>query len=88
MLCQRAGQRETSPLECPCGRGVMLQVHVDRLEPALVALSDRGWPLHAEPREVGRRRGDREGGARELWAQDPDGYLAMAAGHIGKPPLP
>lgn len=88
MLCQRDGLWETGPLERPYGRGVMLQVYVDRLEPVLAALSDRGWPLHTELREVWRRWGDREGGQREVWVQDPDGYLVMVAEHIGERPLP
>lgn len=87
MLCQRDGEWETGPLEHPYGRGVMLQIHVDRLEPVLAALMQRGWPLHTGLREVWRRVGDRQGGQREFWVQDPDGYLVMVAELIGERPL-
>lgn len=82
MLHQRSGVWETGPLEPPFGRGVMLQVYVDTLEAVLAALGD--WPLHAGPREVWRRHGDREGGAREVFMLDPDGYLVMISQSLGE----
>jgi catechol 2,3-dioxygenase-like lactoylglutathione lyase family enzyme len=87
MLCQRSGNWETAPLERPFGRGVMLQIHVDAIGPVLSSLSSAGWPLHAGPREVWRRLGDREGGQREIFVQDPDGYLVMIAQKIGERPV-
>lgn len=87
MLCQRSGKWETAPLEPPLGRGAMFQLYVDDLEPPLAALSTAGWPLHAPLREVWRRHGDREGGQREFFVQDPDGYLLMIAQSIGHRPL-
>ena len=81
MLHQRCGAWETGALEPPFGRGLMLQVHVDDLAAVLTSLAD--WPLHAGPREVWRRHGDREGGAREAFVQDPDGYLVMLAQTLG-----
>jgi catechol 2,3-dioxygenase-like lactoylglutathione lyase family enzyme len=87
MLCQRSGRWETAPLERPFGCGIMFQVHVDAIEPVLSLLASAGWPLHAGPREVRRRLGDREGGPREVFVQDPDGYLVMIAQMIGERPV-
>ena len=66
----------------------MFQIHVGAIEPMLSSLSSAGWPLHAGPREVWRRLGDREGGQREAFVQDPNGYLVLIAQMIGERPLP
>lgn len=87
MLCQRSGKWETGPLEAPYGRGVMFQVYISALDPVLARLADLGIPLHAGPREVWRRYGDREGGKREILVLDPNGYLVMMAADLGERPL-
>jgi catechol 2,3-dioxygenase-like lactoylglutathione lyase family enzyme len=87
MLCQRAGIWETAALERPFGRGVMFQIAVDDLAIVQAALAGEGWPLHAGPREVWRRHGDREGGQLEIFVQDPNGYLVMIAQRLGERPL-
>ena len=84
MLCQRAGNWETARLERPFGRGVMFQVYVADLAKMMTALATARWPLHGGPREVWRRWGDREGGQREIFVQDPDGYLIMVAETLGE----
>ena len=84
MLCGRDAKMETGALEKPFGRGVLLQVYVDDVATVARTLADAGWPLHAPLRDVWRQWGDREGGQRELWVQDPDGYLIMVAQHIGE----
>lgn len=85
MLHERSGVWETGLMEPPFGRGVMFQVYVDSLEAVTARLDD--WPLHAGPREVWRRHGDREGGAREIFVLDPDGYLVMVSQSLGERPL-
>ena len=87
MLCQRSGNWETADLRQPYGRGVMFQIYVDNLSGVLNSLSASNWPLYAGPREVWRRYGDREGGKREIFVQDPDGYLVMIAEDLGERPL-
>lgn len=87
MLCQRSGRWETDALERPFGRGVMFQVYVDDISPVLDAISSVDWPIHTPLRETWRRHGDREGGQREVFMQDPDGYLIMLAQMIGQRPL-
>ncbi|MBM3573294.1 MAG: VOC family protein [Alphaproteobacteria bacterium] len=87
MLCQRDGAWETGPLRRPFGRGVMFKLYVDRIDPVLSVLARANWPLHAAPREKWRRCGDRMGGQREFFVQDPDGYLLMIAELIGEKPL-
>lgn len=84
MLCEKGGNWETGPLERPHGRGAMFQFYVDDFESLLAGVTAAGWPLYAEPREVWRRHGDREGGQREFFVQDPDGYLLMIAQSIGQ----
>ncbi len=88
MLCQRAGRWETGPLERPVGRGVMFQIYVDDLEPILAAATLAGCSPHTPIREVWRRTGDRETGQREVFYQDPDGYLLMIAQEIGERQAP
>jgi len=87
MLCQRSGDWETGPLERPFGRGVMFQVYVDDVDLLLASVSSHGWPIYVGLREVWRRHGDREGGQREFFLLDPDGYLVMIAQNIGERPL-
>ena len=88
MLCQRDGTFETGDMARPFGRGAMFQVYVQALAPIVDALAASGRSLYAPLREVWRRWGDREGGQREFFVQDPDGYLVMVAEHIGERPLP
>ncbi len=87
MICQRNGNWETGPLLRPFGRGVMLQVYVDRLDPLVAAIDAAHWPVHTPLRESWRRVGDRESGSLEFAVQDPDGYLIMLAEAIGERPL-
>lgn len=87
MLCQRSGNWETGTMERPYGRGVMFQVYVGSIADVLSRLAAADWPLHAGPREVWRRYGDREGGKWEIFVKDPDGYLVMIAEDLGERPL-
>lgn len=86
MLCQRHGRFETGPLEYPLGQGAMFQIYLQILEPILAHLQSIKWPIYLGPREVWRRVGDLEHGQREVFVQDPDGYLLMLAENIGKRP--
>ena len=87
MLCRRHGGWETGSLERPFGRGVMFQLYFESIEPALAAVSARGWPIYHELREVWRCAGDQETGQREFFLQDPDGYLVMVAQNLGERPI-
>jgi len=88
MLCQRSGNWETAPLDRPYGRGAMFQVYVANIEPVQRSLEAAGWPLYAGPRDVWREVGDRKAGQREIFVQDPDGYLIMVAHDLGERSLP
>jgi catechol 2,3-dioxygenase-like lactoylglutathione lyase family enzyme len=88
MLCQRHGRFETGKLDYPLGQGAMLQFYFRNIDAALAALEARNWPVYLGPREVWRRTGDCESGQREVFVQDPDGYLLMVAQNIGRRPLP
>jgi catechol 2,3-dioxygenase-like lactoylglutathione lyase family enzyme len=87
MLRQRDGKWETAPLDPPYGRGVMLQVYVANVEAVEHSLRAADWPLYAGPRDVWRDVGDRKAGQREIFVQDPDGYLIMVAHDLGERPL-
>jgi catechol 2,3-dioxygenase-like lactoylglutathione lyase family enzyme len=87
MLCQRHGRWETGPLERPFGRGVMFQLYFESIEPPLVAVVERNWPIHQELREIWRRAGSQETGQREFFLLDPDGYLIMVAQNLGERPI-
>jgi hypothetical protein len=65
----------------------MFQIYVDDVSAVMTSLSAQAWPLYAGPRDVWRRLGDREGGQREIFVRDPDGYLIMIAEHLGERPL-
>ena len=84
MLCRRSGNWETGPLDRPYGRGVMLQIYVASTEPLQSSLGAAGWPLYAGPRDGWREVGDRKAGQREIFVQDPDGYLIMIAHDLGE----
>jgi len=86
MLCQRNGRFETGPLTPPLGQGAMFQIYLAELAPVLAALAAKAWPLYLGPRVVWRRTGDRESGQREVFVQDPDGYLLMIAENLGERP--
>jgi len=87
MLCQRHGRFETGPLDHPLGQGAMFQIYLADIAPVLRALTARDWAIYLGPREVWRRTGDRESGQKEVFVQDPDGYLIMVAQNIGERPL-
>ena len=70
-------------MQRPYGRGLNLQMTVDRIEPILNALEDAGWSLYEQPNEVWYRVGEEELGQREFLVQDPDGYLMRFAERIG-----
>lgn len=87
MICERYGEWETGPLERPFGRGVLLQVFIDAVDQLHERILQKGFSLYEGPREVWRRYGDREGGKKEIFVQDPDGYLVMFAEDLGERPL-
>lgn len=87
MLCERNGKWETGPLEQPLGRGVMFQIATPDLAGVADRLAQAAWPIHTGPRDVWRRTGDRDSGQREIFVQDPDGYLIMMNAGLGSRPL-
>jgi hypothetical protein len=65
----------------------MFQIFVDDVDAVAAALAGLDVSLFAGPREVWRRYGDREGGKREIFVLDPNGYLDMLAHDLGERPL-
>ena len=87
MLCQRHGRFETGAMQYPLGQGAMFQIYFRDIGAILAKLAVKKWPIYLGPREVWRATGDRESGQREVFVQDPDGYLLMLAQNIGERPL-
>jgi catechol 2,3-dioxygenase-like lactoylglutathione lyase family enzyme len=84
MLCQRHGRFETGPMRPPFGQGAMFQIYLKDIDKILAEFAIRKWPIYLGPREIWRKTGDRESGQREVFVQDPDGYLLMVAESIGE----
>lgn len=85
MLCQINGEWLTGPLEPPFGRGINLQIACRDVAPIGAALKAADWPLFRPVADKWYRTGpSREGGARELLVQDPDGYLLRFAQSLGE----
>ena len=84
MLCQRHGRFESGPMQYPLGQGAMFQIYLRDIGPVQANLGAQNWAIYLGPREVWRRTGDRESGQREVFVQDPDGYLLMLAQKIGE----
>jgi catechol 2,3-dioxygenase-like lactoylglutathione lyase family enzyme len=84
MLCQRHGRFETGAMQPPLGQGAMFQIYFEEIASVWANLAAKHWPIYLGPREVWRKTGDRESGQREVFVQDPDGYLLMLAQSIGE----
>ncbi|KAK9387284.1 hypothetical protein V1515DRAFT_67593 [Lipomyces mesembrius] len=83
MLCELNGSWESGAMQRPYGRGINLQMKVERLAPILLTPATAGWTLYEPPSEVWYRTGDHETGQREFLVQDPDGYLLRFAEDLG-----
>ena len=83
MLCEQNGRFETGAMERPLGRGAMFQLYVDDLGAVLERLAAHALTIYLGPREIWRAVGALEFGQREVFVQDPDGYLVMVAQNIG-----
>ncbi len=84
MLCQRNGRFETGAMEKPLGQGVMFQLNVDNIRIVMERLNAENSPIHTPERDIWRDVGDRISGQREVFIQDPDGYLLMLNENLGE----
>jgi catechol 2,3-dioxygenase-like lactoylglutathione lyase family enzyme len=66
------------------GRGLHLQIEVERIAPQLQALQRAGVALAAPVAEAWYRADDIEHGQREFFVSDPDGYLLRFFEYIGE----
>lgn len=83
-LGSRPGVLLTGEMQRPFGRGINFEIDVNDLTPILQAVAAAGWPTYLGPEERWRRVGSVLSGAREIWLQDPDGYLVRFSQSIGK----
>ncbi|HET6621844.1 MAG TPA: VOC family protein [Dongiaceae bacterium] len=74
----------TAPRERPYGRGINLQIEVERIDPILDRLQRAGVTLFRPVEEAWYRTGDRYSGNRQFLVQDPDGYLLRFFEDLGE----
>ena len=72
-----------APLAHPLGRGMNLQIRVDRVAPLLAALEAAGVAPYLPLEERWYRAGDIEHGVRQFAVADPDGYLLRFSEVLG-----
>jgi catechol 2,3-dioxygenase-like lactoylglutathione lyase family enzyme len=78
----------TGPRERPYGRGINLQIEVDRLDPILARLKEAGVALFRPVEEAWYRTGETYSGNRQFLVQDPDGYLLRIFEDLGQQAAP
>lgn len=78
---------QTGPLEPPLGRGINLQIEVERLDTLLERLEAAAYPLFVPPEENWYRQDDELHGSREFLVRDPDGYLLRFSEYLGTKPV-
>lgn len=83
MIEQTNSTWETGELQHPFGRGINLQITVDKISPILESIKKNKHPIFAEPKASWYRKDDLLLGSREFLVQDPDGYLLRFAEDIG-----
>lgn len=86
-LGPRPGDLITGDMQRPFGRGISFEIDADDLAPILKAIVAAQWPIYLGPEERWRRVGSIVSGAREVWLQDPDGYLVRFSQSIGERPV-
>lgn len=84
-LAEGQGWR-TGRLSYPFGRGINLQIEVERLDPLLSRLAAASYPLFAAPEENWYRQDDALHGNSEFLVM-PDGYLLRFSEDLGTKPL-
>jgi catechol 2,3-dioxygenase-like lactoylglutathione lyase family enzyme len=87
-LGSRPGALITGEMQRPFGRGINFEIDASDLTPIIDAVAAANWPVCLGPEERWRRVGSIMSGAREIWLQDPDGYLVRFSQGIGKRPIP
>lgn len=88
MLDQYAEGRgwQTGVLEPPFGRGLNLQIEVERLDALLGRLEAASYPLFVPPEENWYRQDGELHGSLEFLVGDPDGYLLRFSEYLGTKP--
>lgn len=86
-LGSRPGVLITGEMQRPFGRGINFEIDAKDLTPIIQAVAAANWPIYLGPEERWRRVGSIMSGAREIWLQDPDGYLVRFSQGIGKRPV-
>jgi catechol 2,3-dioxygenase-like lactoylglutathione lyase family enzyme len=82
----RPGVLITGEMQKPFGRGISFEISATDLTPIIQAVAAMNWPVYLGPEERWRRVGSTMSGAREIWLQDPDGYLIRFSQSLGERP--
>lgn len=88
MIEQESDFWMTGQRERPYGRGINLQIEVDRVDPIVARLKEARIPLFRSVEEAWYRAGEMYAGNRQFLVQDPDGYLLRFFEDLGKRSLP
>lgn len=88
MIEQETDFWATAPRERPYGRGINLQIEVERIDPILDRLQRAGVTLFRPVEEAWYRAGGRYSGNRQFLVQDPDGYLLRIFEELGERAVP
>ena len=73
----------TGALEYPRGQGVNFSIAAKEIRPIEEALQSVSHPLRIPVRDQWHRVGESYHGERQLWVQDPDGYLLRFIEELG-----
>ncbi len=77
----------TGKLKYPFGRGINLQIEVDKMQSILDNLKINNYPIFVEPKVNWYRQDNQLLGNKEFLVKDPDGYLLRFAEDLGTKPL-
>ncbi|MBY0110710.1 VOC family protein [Patescibacteria group bacterium] len=85
-LTEKSRTMQVGALEYPLGRGMHFQIEVEDVEALYTNFKDNAYPIFSEMEDKWYRTGATEGGNRQFWVQDPDGYLLRFYQDLGERP--
>ncbi len=74
-------------LEYPFGRGMHFQIQVEDVQSLYDTFKSNSHPIFSEMEDKWYRTGETEGGNRQFWVQDPDGYMLRFYQDLGSRPF-
>lgn len=87
-LTEKSRTMKVGELQYPFGRGMHFQILVADVQALYEGFKSKNYPIFSEMEDKWYRTGDTEGGNRQFWVQDPDGYLLRFFEDLGDRPIP